>query len=114
MSAPIPTPDSSGVAVDPGVPVTTAVVDAISQHVGDSISAAQIQTVLSAFNTIQAGDPLGMVRRDSVSGAIATRVAQNGVQMWRVNLPDGSSYSHLQPTLTWDAIYSPLSAPGTP
>ena len=102
-----PTDPATDPATDP-LPVTSAVVDQIAGHVGDSITPDVIHTVLTAWNAVRQGDPVGMIRRDETTGAVATRVEDSGVQMWKCSGKDGSVWSDLQPTLaSWTVIYDP-------
>jgi hypothetical protein len=88
------------------LPVTSAVVDQISAHVGDGLTTEQVQAVLTAWNAVRQGDPVGTVLFDPVTKAIAHRVEVEGVQMWRCSAPDGGQWNDMQPTLAWDVLYS--------
>ncbi|ALF00458.1 minor tail protein [Mycobacterium phage BoostSeason] len=86
---------------------TPEVVAAITQHLGEDMSAEQVANVLAAWNNVRGGDPVGMVRRDEDTGKIAHRVNAHGVQQWRVSAPDGEQYNDLQPTLPWPVLFDP-------
>jgi hypothetical protein len=80
-------------------------IQAMKALLGDDITEAQIDAVLAAQKALADGDPVGTVRRDPDSGKVAHRVTAHGVAQWRVSEPDGDTYSDLQPTLPWPAIY---------
>ena len=90
----------------PEIEVTDTVVTMISGHLPD-VSEQQVAAVLTTWNNIQDGDPLGTVRRETSTGNIAHRVAQDGVHMWHITAPDGSRWNDLSPTLTWPVIHQP-------
>lgn len=81
------------------------VLQQIAQITGD-VTPEQVASVLVAWNNIHEGDPVGMVRRDPETGAIAMRADDNGVHVWRVNMPNGEQYNDMQPTLPWPVLYS--------
>lgn len=81
------------------VPTTREIVDQISRHIGDSITDEQVNTVLAALNHVRGGDPVGSIRFNPKTGAVAHRVEIDGVIQWRVTAPDGSAYNDLQPVL---------------
>jgi hypothetical protein len=69
------------------------------------ITRNQVSAVLSAYINVMAGDPIGTMRKDDATGAIAMRVNANGVHMWRVNNPTtGEQYNDMQGTLDWPEI----------
>jgi hypothetical protein len=72
---------------------------------GETITRNQVSAVLAAYINVMEGDPVGMVRRDSETGALAVRVNADGVHMWRVSNPTtGEQYNDMQPTLDWPEI----------
>lgn len=89
---------------DEQIPVTDTVVATVSDQIPD-MTAEQVQAVLTAWNAVRQGDPLGTVRRDDDTGKLAHRVAVDGVHLWRVTGPDGEQYNDMAPTLPWPAIY---------
>lgn len=86
-----------------------SMIDAVSKQLGDKVSKEQITSVLTALDTLQTGDPIGVVRMDKVTGRLAHRVEINGVPQWRVTGVDGERYNDLQPTLSWEPIFWPES-----
>jgi hypothetical protein len=88
---------------NPGIQITDAVVTVISQHLPD-ITDEQVNAVLSTWNSILNGDPLGTVRLDPNTGHIAYRVSLDGVHMWKVTAPDGGTWQDMQPSLPWPVI----------
>lgn len=83
---------------------TSSMVAAISEQVGDELTPAQIQKVLTAWNATQAGDPPGTIRRDEATGMVAHRVEEEGILIWRVTHPNGAQHNDLSPTLDWPEI----------
>lgn len=79
------------------------VVAAISAQLPD-IDSATVSMVLTAWNTVKNGDPLGTVLMSS-EGAVAVRISDAGAHMWRVTAADGSTWTETQPTLAgWTVI----------
>jgi len=69
------------------------------------ITANQVAAIIAAYHNVISGDPVGTMRRDPETGAIALKVAApDGLLMWRVSVPDGTQYNDLQPTLTWPLL----------
>lgn len=69
------------------------------------ITANQAAAVIAAYhNIITAGDPVGTIRRDPATGAVAVKADVDGLLMWRVSVPDGTQYNDLQPTLDWPEL----------
>lgn len=71
------------------------------------ISPSQVAAVLAAYRDIIGGDPVGTMRRDPETGAIALRTNVDGLHLWRVSHPQGEQYNDLQPTLPWPTIAGP-------
>ena len=84
---------------DAMVPVTAEIVAVISKHIGDSITDEQVNTVLAALNHVRGGDPVGSIRFNPKTGALAHRVEIDGVIQWRVTEPGGGTYNDVQPVL---------------
>ena len=82
-------------------------VDAITRHLGSDLTEAQVSSVLEAWNAVKEGDPVGTVRRDEDTGAIAHRVDADGVHLWRVSTPDGAQHNDMQATLSWPVLHQP-------
>lgn len=80
-----------------------AVVHHISKLL-DDVTPDQIRAVLGAWNAAREGDPVGMVRREPETGAVAHRVDADGLHLWRVSLPNGEQYNDMQPVLNWPVI----------
>lgn len=80
------------------------IVHHIANQVED-LTPEQVHAVLAAWNHVREGDPVGVVRRDEATGAIAHRVDDHGVHIWRISAPDGDQYNDLEPTLAWPVIY---------
>lgn len=73
---------------------------------GQSVPAEQIiNAVLAAYNYVQAGDPVGMIRKDPETGATAVREMVDGVPKWSVT-SGGRHYFDMQ-QIDWPIIVSP-------
>jgi hypothetical protein len=81
----------------------TALLERVAKVVGD-VTAEQVGAIMAAYWAIFDGDPVGTIRRDPDTGAVAVRVEDNGMNLWRVNGPDGEQYNDLQPTLPWPVL----------
>lgn len=95
---------------DQSVTVTDDVVNQIAAHLGDGLTAEQVNTVLSAWNAVRQGAAIGTVLRDPATGHVAHRVDAAGVHQWRCSGTDGAVWSDMQPTLAWGVLYSPAEA----
>jgi hypothetical protein len=93
------------------VPTTPEIVTRISEHIGEGITDEQVNNVLNALNYVRSGDPLGTIKLETATGKVANRVDVDGVHMWRVTAPDGSSYNDMQPTLL--GVWVDLTPAGT-
>jgi hypothetical protein len=71
---------------------------------GHPVTANQVACVLAAYRTIHQGDPPGTIRRDPETKAIAHRVAEGGVHLWRISAPDGDHWNDMSPTLEWPEV----------
>lgn len=99
MTEPNPAPPDT-------IEATPQVADAIAAQLGGTdLTPEQIAQVLSAWNTVRSGDPIGTVVRNPDTGAIAHRVSESGVYVWRCSHPDGTQWSDLSPTLPgWTTV----------
>lgn len=75
----------------------------ISETVGD-VTKSQVAAVIAAWWALREGDSVGTIRRDPETGAIAVRVSDNGLPLWRVSVPNGEQYNDAQPTLPWPIL----------
>jgi hypothetical protein len=71
----------------------------------EGLTPEQVNAVLEAWNHVREGDPVGTIRRDKETGAVAHRVDAEGLHLWRVSTPDGDQYNNLEPTLDWPIIF---------
>jgi len=77
----------------------------IASEEGEPLTGNQAAALIAAYHNVVSGDPVGTMRRDPETGAIALKVAApDGLLMWRVSVPDGTQYNDLQPTLTWPLL----------
>lgn len=91
----------------PTIEVTEAVVATISEQLPE-VTDEHVAMVLSAWNNVLNGEPVGTVKTDPVTGNLALRVSENGVHKWRVTAPDGGTWADMQPTLPgWTVIHTP-------
>ena len=82
-----------------------AVIAAIVKVVGD-MTEDQVRRVLTARDMVHSGSPVGTVMRDPKTGAVATRVTENGVAVWQVCAPAGDKWVDMQPTLNgWTQLH---------
>jgi hypothetical protein len=79
----------------------------IASETDAPLSANQVAAVLAAFNHVLGGDPVGTMRRDQESGAVALRMNADGLHLWRINHPNGDYYNDLAPTLAWPVLHEP-------
>lgn len=81
-----------------------ALVAAVSAQVPD-VTDEHVAMVLVAWNTIKNGSPLGTIVSDPDTGAIAVRVSDKGVHMWKVTAVDGGTWGDMEPVLKgWTVI----------
>lgn len=85
-----------------------AVMERVAEVVGDT-TPQKVAATIAAWHAIHEGDPVGTVRRDPETGAIAVRAEDGPMHLWRVSVPDGTQYNDLQPTLPWPIIHAPES-----
>jgi hypothetical protein len=86
------------------VEITDAVVATVSEQCPE-VTDEQVAMVLTAWNTVLSGEPVGTIKKDPASGNLAVRVSENGIHQWKVTSPDGGQWSDLQPTLAgWDQL----------
>jgi len=76
----------------------------VASEQGQLLTRNQVAAVLTAYNNITGGDPIGTIRRHPDTGALAHRVVADGLHMWRISDPDGTQYNDLAPTLDWPQI----------
>ena len=83
---------------------TDPIIAEISAQCPD-VSTEHVAMVVTAWNAIINGDPVGTVKKDPGTGALALRVSESGVHKWRVTGSDGTTWSDLQPTLPgWESL----------
>jgi hypothetical protein len=75
-------------------PIDPGISDAVSQQSG--VPPAEVDAVLTAYNTIQQGDPVGTIRRGP-EGETAVRVTVEGVPQWGVVGGEGFYYDTQTP-----------------
>lgn len=95
---------------DDPIPVTDAVVLAISSQLPD-VTDQQVHEVLQTWNGLLSGDPLGTIRIAD-TGLVGHRVSVDGIHMWRVTAPDGSTWTDMEPTLPWPVVTRPDTTDG--
>ena len=75
-----------------------AFVAAVTARVGD-ITEDQVRRVLAAVDQVQEGATVGTLMQDPETQAIAVRVNQSGVPVWKVTTMNGDSWVDTQPRL---------------
>jgi hypothetical protein len=91
---------------EPTIKVTAKAVKAIVKRLKKhNLTEEQVHAVLDSWNALRVGDPVGTIRRDAATGAIAHRVDLDGVHLWRISNPDGSQHNDMAATLPdWEQI----------
>jgi hypothetical protein len=89
--------------------INDSVVTQIVKNVNGDVTEDVVRRVFAAYDAILEGAPVGTVVKDPKSGAIACRVSESGVPLWRVTALDGSVWRDVQPQLGWDVIAEPAS-----
>jgi hypothetical protein len=75
----------------------------------EPVPIGKVVALFAAYNNIMQGDPVGTMRVNSENGAIAVRVVDNGLHIWRINVPKtGEQYNDLQPTLQPPEIWEKM------
>lgn len=93
------------------IEATPDVVSRISKMFPD-MTDEQVTQVLTGFNAVREGDPLGRVCRNSETGEVAHRVDENGLHRWRISPPGGGAYNNDEPNLPgWDIVFDPPIEP---
>lgn len=68
----------------------------------------QVRAVLTALEVIRDGASVGTVVQDPSSGAVACRVVEDGVHLWKVTALDGGEWRDMQPRLKgWKVLVEP-------
>lgn len=76
-----------------------------SEDSEEPLTSNQAARLIAAYHHVVSGDPVGTMRKDPETGAIALKtMAPDGMMIWRVNVPDGTQYNDLQPTLPWPIL----------
>lgn len=82
----------------------TALVKSVAAIVAD-LSEDQVRRVLTAVEAIRNGAAVGTIVQDPVTGAVAHRVSEGGIDYWSVTAPNGSIWRDMQPRLDgWTAL----------
>jgi hypothetical protein len=93
------------------IDISKKLCEQIATHVGGiedgEVLPSFVRRVLTAWQEIRNGDPVGTTRRNPDTGAIAHRVNDNGLHLWRISAPDGTQYNDTQPTLDWPKLGAP-------
>jgi hypothetical protein len=88
------------------VVVKDAVVTAVAEIVG--LSDDQVRQVFAAFRMVQEGAAVGTIAKDPETGAVAVRVTENGLPVWKVNTVSGDEWKDAQPHLDgWEILFQP-------
>lgn len=89
---------------DDTIPVSKNIVSTVSNHLPD-LTDDQVAAVLDTWNRLRTGDPVGTVRRDPDSGAVALRAEVEGIHLWRIVTPTGDQWSDIAATLAWPTVF---------
>lgn len=63
-----------------------------------------IGCAITAYNYVDGGDPVGVIRRDPSTGSIAVRVLVGGVPTWSVTDGTNGSQYYDQHNLDWPTV----------
>lgn len=89
------------------VPITETIVTTISEQCPE-VTDEHVAMVLTAWNNVLNGDPLGTIKLEPGTGNLALRVSEDGIHKWKVTAPDGGTWSDMQPVLPgWTTIHKP-------
>lgn len=67
-----------------------------------------VRAVLAALEVVRDGLPVGTIVQDPETSALAVRVSENGVHLWKVTALDGGEWRDMQPTLSgWKVLHQP-------
>lgn len=80
------------------IEVTETVIAAVSEQCPE-VTTEQVAMVLTAWNVILEGEPVGTIKQDPATGNLAIRVSEDGIHKWKVTSPAGGQWSDLQSTL---------------
>jgi hypothetical protein len=82
----------------------SALVKVVAGQLSD-ITEEQVKMVLAAVEAVQSGEPVGTVRVNPDSGAVAVRVSDDGVLYWKVSALDGGTWNDMQPSFPgWEKL----------
>lgn len=72
------------------------------------VSAANVRAVFAALESVLEGAPVGTLCQDPETGAVALRVKEDGVLLWKVSAVNGAEWRDMQPTLEgWTVLSEP-------
>lgn len=95
------------------VEITEQIVSTISEQCPE-VTGEHVAMVLTAWNNVINGEPLGTVKLDPATGNLAVRVSDQGIHKWRVTAPDGGTWWDMQPVLPgWTTIQTPDEGEGS-
>lgn len=76
----------------------------IVENVSD-VTEDKIRQVFACYESLLEGAAVGTVVKDPQTGAIAVRVAGDGLPRWQVTTVSGDQWTDMQPTLDgWETI----------
>lgn len=71
----------------------------------DDLTSEQVNRVIVAYQSVYDGEPVGTVRVDRTTGAVAQRDVIDGVHKWRVLTPGADPHFDTRPSLPdWDLV----------
>jgi hypothetical protein len=84
--------------------ISDSVVRQIVENVSD-VTEDVVRRVFASYDALLEGAAVGTVVKDPETGAVAVRVAGDGVPRWQVTTVSGDSWVDMQPTLDgWETI----------
>lgn len=86
--------------------VEGAVVNAVAEATG--LSVEDVRRVFEAHRLVSEGECVGTIAKDPETGAVAVRVSQNGLPVWKINTVNGDEWCDTQPRLDgWEILFQP-------
>jgi len=86
--------------------VESAVVTAVAEATG--LSVEDVRRVFEAHRLVSEGAAVGTIAKDPETGAVAVRVSQNGLPVWKISTVSGDEWKDAQPRLDgWEILFQP-------
>ena len=96
------------------IEITEQLVSVVSDQI-PGMTEEQVSQVLTALNFVYDGPPVGTIAKNDTTGAVAHRVSDDGVILWRITEINGQvsgSHPAILPGENWTVLFQPAPAPG--